>query len=151
MELWIQPVSGHYSAITPYVKPSHILLLYIHMWYLVYTHVVPCIYYVVPCIYTCDTLYIHMWYPVFTHVVPCMCTCGIRKSPEVIACTCATGSCITGNDFTGTRNEREIISHVFNLYFPRCFFPELLYILGTNNHFRWLPVTSLLHTTPPQM
>jgi hypothetical protein len=42
--------------------------------------------------------------------------------PEVIACACATGSCITGYDVTG--NEREIISRVYPV-FP-AFFPELL-------------------------
>jgi hypothetical protein len=32
---------------------------------------------------------------------------------------------VTGNDVTGTGNEREIIFRVFDPYFPR-FFPELL-------------------------
>jgi hypothetical protein len=32
---------------------------------------------------------------------------------------------VTGNDVTGTGNEREIISRVFDPYFLR-FFPELL-------------------------
>jgi hypothetical protein len=43
--------------------------------------------------------------------------------PEVIACACTTGSCITGYDITGsciTGNEREIISRgFFTRYFPR--------------------------------
>jgi hypothetical protein len=39
---------------------------------------------------------------------------------------------ITGNDLTGTGNDREIISHVLYPYFPRCC-PELLQILSANN------------------
>ena len=49
----------------------------------------------------------------------------IDEKRQVIAKAHLAFGYITGNDLTGTGNDREIISHVLYPYFPRCC-PELL-------------------------